>query len=68
MASNRNTPVTKTGLEQYDHLPAAEAVVAALVNPGQHLEFHKAKLSELSRNMPVLYRALVRLAKEQRND
>ena len=33
MASNRETPVTKAGMEQYDHLPAAEAVVAALVNP-----------------------------------
>lgn len=60
------TPVTEHGLEKYDHLSAVDAVVASVIYPGRHPGVHKARLANLARDMPVLYRALARLVEENR--
>ena len=51
-------------IKLYDHLPAEQAVLAAWVNPGLSLEYHRVKRNKVIANMPVLARALDRLAVE----
>lgn len=60
------TPATRTGMRQYDHLPALDAVIAAWVKPGRSPRYHRAKQAELRATMPVLARALDRLASDPR--
>lgn len=57
------TPVTVRGLEAYDHLPPIDAIVAAWVNPGANPGWHYAMQDEVRMKMPLLARALDRLAK-----
>lgn len=58
----RKTPVTRAGLQAYDHLPPAEAALAAWVNPGSHERWHAKCRAELWGSMPLLARALDRMA------
>ena len=59
-----STPTTPEGLAQYDHLPAAEAVVRAWTEPGDHPAWHRDRQAELCKSMPLLARALARLVAE----
>lgn len=59
------TPVTDKGLHQFDHLPAAEAVVAAWTTSGTYPSWHKAAKRQVRAAMPVLVRALERLEREE---
>jgi hypothetical protein len=61
----RHTPVTPSGLAQFDDLPAMQAVVKAWTDPGSHPDWHNHMKVRLSNQMPVLARALDRLAKEE---
>ncbi|MQB01462.1 MAG: hypothetical protein GEU78_14415 [Actinobacteria bacterium] len=58
------TPTTPQGLRQYDHLPAAEAAVRAWTMPGRFPGWHSRMQRRVRRGMPVLGRALDRLAAE----
>lgn len=60
-------PVTRAGLRQYDDLPAAEAVLKAWTEAGSHPPAHRHAQNIVRDSMPVLYRALERLAEEQNN-
>lgn len=55
------TPVTQSGIEMYDHLTPAEAVLAAWSNPGSSPEWHERTQAIVRANMPVMARALDRL-------
>lgn len=58
------TPTTRAGLEQYDDLQAVTAVILAWTEPGPHPAWHEDNRADLRRAMPVLGRALDRLAAE----
>ncbi|MQB01582.1 MAG: hypothetical protein GEU78_15050 [Actinobacteria bacterium] len=58
------TPTTPQGLRQYDHLPAAEAAVRAWTEPGGFPGWHQTTQRRVHRDMPLLGRALDRLAAE----
>lgn len=60
------TPTTPEGMAQYDDLPPAEAVVLAWTNPGDHPAWHRDRQAELRKAMPLLARALDRLAEYER--
>jgi hypothetical protein len=60
------TPTDPPGLSQYDHLPALDAVRLAWMNPGRDPEWHRRMQEEVRRAMPVLARALDRMADEHR--
>lgn len=55
------TPTTPEGLQQFDHLPAAEAVVLAWVVPGHAPRYHRDMQDLVRKQMPVLARAIERL-------
>ena len=52
------------GLEMYDHLPAAEAIVKAWNVPGEDPHYHDVMRSRVQDSMPVLARAINRLTRE----
>lgn len=58
------TPTTPEGLTQYDHLPPHEAVRKAWTDAGKNPPFHFAAKQQVAATMPVLARALERLARE----
>lgn len=58
------TPVTQSGLRQYDGLPAAVAVAKAWSVPGRMPACHRRAQATVRRIMPVLARALDRLSQE----
>ena len=58
------TPVTPGGLRKYDHLPPAEAAVRAWTTPGTHPEWDYRCKQETREALPLLARALDRLARE----
>lgn len=60
------TPVTKEGLSQFDTLDAATAVAKAWSNPGRHPAWHFRMQQIIRTQMPVLARALDRLAVENK--
>lgn len=55
------TPMTREGLQKYDHLPPAEAVRKAWHDAGLRPQWHARKQDELRKTMPLLARALDRL-------
>lgn len=55
------TPVTKTGIEMFDHLTPEEAVRRAWNDPGSMPYFHTHRKEDLHDTMPLLARALDRL-------
>lgn len=61
----RKTPVTPAGLRKYDDLPAALAVVRAWTNPGNEPGWDSRCKREARAALPVLARALDRLAVER---
>jgi len=52
------------GLQRYDHLPPASAVIAAWSLTGPSPSTHEAGRAEVRRSMPALARALDRLVAE----
>lgn len=55
-------------LAMYDALPPEEAVVQAFTEPGRFPAYHNSRVAMLQREMPLLHRALVRLAAEHRKE
>ena len=60
----KRTPTTEDGLQQFDHLPPAEAVRLAWTVEGISPGHHRRMQNEVRGRMPVLARALDRLARE----
>ncbi len=58
------TPTTPDGLRHYDHLPAAEAIRLAWTSPGRNPDWHRKMQDTVRAAMPVLARALDRLAED----
>lgn len=58
------TPTTPPGLRQYDGLDAVDAVAAAWTRPGPSPEWHEQSRARVRQVMPLLARALDRLAEE----
>lgn len=63
-----HTPATPEGLRKHDRLSAQESVVRAWGDPGRHPGWHEAAKGDVRRAMPLLARALDRLAKEADDD
>lgn len=61
------TPTTPAGEQRYDHLPAAEAVRAAWTQPGLNPAWHAEAQQVVRDAMPLVARALERLAAEERD-
>ena len=61
----RVTPVTPRGLRKFDHLPPAEAVIAAWTSTGSNPSWGEAAITETRAAMPLLARALDRLVQQQ---
>ena len=61
----RITPVTPRGLRKFDHLPPAEAVIAAWTSTGSNPSWGEAAIAETRAAMPLLARALDRLVQQQ---
>ena len=61
----RVTPVTPRGLRKFDHLPPAEAVIAAWTSTGSNPSWGEAAIAETRAAMPLLARALDRLVQQQ---
>ncbi len=59
------TPTTPDGLRRYDHLPPAEAAVKAWTEAGPHPAWHKMAHRAAAEAMPLLARALDRMAAER---
>lgn len=62
----RKTPVTESGLTQFDELDPKEAVLQAWTDAGNHPAYHQLMQRRLREEMPVLARALDRLAETPR--
>jgi hypothetical protein len=58
--------MTKGTLKQYDDLPAIEAAIKAWTNPGPSPYWHARMQDKVRGHMPLLARALDRLAEEAR--
>lgn len=58
------TPVSEAGLRKYDDLPAAEAAVKAWTTPGNNPDWNAERMEDVRAAMPLLARALDRLANE----
>lgn len=58
------TPTTPDGLSQFDGEDAVAAVIKAWTEPGPHPEWHTMMQRQVKIQMPVLARALDRLADE----
>lgn len=56
------TSATAAGLRLYDHLKPDDAVVRAWSRPGPNARLHYEMQDQLRRTMPLLARALDRLA------
>jgi len=60
------TPYTEDGLRRFDQLPAAEAVAAAWLEvDSRHADWHRKSQQVVRDAMPVLARAVERLANQQ---
>lgn len=57
-----STPVTEEGLKQYDEDPILVAIARAWTEPGNHPSWHFRMQQIVRSQMPVLGRALDRLA------
>lgn len=58
------TPVSADGITIWDQLTPEEAVVRAWTDPGKHPSWHHRMQQVVFKQMPVLARALDRLAKK----
>lgn len=68
MATRSGSAGLPAGLFKFDALPPAEAVVQAFTNRGNHPAYHDSRIAMLRREMPLLHRALTRLAAEHRKE
>lgn len=59
------TPVTPEGMAQFDGMDPVDAVVAAWTRPGRNPAWHRYKQVLVHDDMPLLARALGRLAQER---
>ena len=57
--------ITPRGLRKFDHLPPAEAVIAAWTSTGSNPSWGEAAIAETRASMPLLARALDRLVQQQ---
>ena len=64
----RITPVTPRGLRKFDHLPPAEAVIAAWTSAGSNPSWGEAAIAETRAAMPLLARALDRMVRQQQEE
>ena len=64
----RITPVTPRGLRKFDHLPPAEAVIAAWTSTGSNPRWGEAAITETRAAMPLLARALDRMVRQQQEE
>ena len=64
----RVTPVTPRGLRKFDHLPPAEAVIAAWTSTGSNPSWGEAAITETRAAMPLLARALDRMVRQQQEE
>ena len=64
----RITPVTPRGLRKFDHLPPAEAVIAAWTSTGSNPSWGEAAITETRAAMPLLARALDRMVRQQQEE
>lgn len=64
MFGSRKTPTTETGLRKYDDLPAAEAVLKAWTEAGNHPAWDYERKQETRQSLPLLARALDRLERD----
>jgi hypothetical protein len=62
----RRTPISERGMRLYDALPPDEAARRAWVDPGLAPDWHEAMKAEVASHMPLLARALDRLAAADR--
>lgn len=60
------TPFTEAGLRKFDHLSADRAALMAWTEPGAQPKHHEAMRKRVRREMPLLARALDRMADERR--
>lgn len=58
------TPVTDRGLRKLDGLSAVDAVVTAWADPGLHWRWHHMTRRVVRASMPLVARALDRMAEE----
>ncbi len=58
-------PTPAPNLHKYDGMDATDAVIFAWKYPGRRPDWHQRKVDEVRRGMPLLARALDRLAAEQ---
>lgn len=59
---NVATPVTPGGLQKFDKLPPPVAAASAWMDGGRNPAFHEIRRQEMRLTMPLLARALDRLA------
>jgi len=59
-----DTPVTDEGLRKYDHLTPCAAALKAWTDAGSNPVWHHTCRHEVRKSMPLLARALDRLASE----
>lgn len=59
-----STPFTEEGLKQFDNEPVIVAIARAWTESGKYPSWHYRMQNVVRRNMPVLGRALDRLADE----
>lgn len=59
------TPVTESGLTQYDGKDALDAIIDAWVIQGVESLYHRRMQDNVRRSMPLLGRALDRAAEER---
>ena len=64
----RVTHVTPRGLRKFDHLPPAEAVIAAWTSTGSNPSWGEAAITETRAAMPLLARALDRMVRQQQEE
>ena len=61
---NFRTPMSYTGMTMYDSLPAVNAIYRAWTEPGDNPIWHAQMKNEVRSAMPLLGRALDRMAEE----
>ena len=61
---SKKTPVTYNGMRKYDHLPPEIAIYKAWTTPGNEPRWNRRRKQDVYDGMPLLARALDRLAEE----
>lgn len=64
-ASVQDTPISDDKMEMYDHLTPEMAVFRAWTEPGENYNWHLSQQRNVTRMMPLLGRALNRMAEDR---